>query len=98
MKKPCNQMITRLFLWSWRDSNPRPNKQYASFLHAYFAIDFRTRAESKHPTQALASKIFESWPKLPKPYFRIPMPQNQMPQNRAFVRHLASLLKSSGNA
>lgn len=36
--------------WSWRDSNPRPNKQYIRFLHAYFAIDFRAQAESKHPT------------------------------------------------
>jgi hypothetical protein len=24
-----------LFLWSWRDLNPRPNKQQKCFLHAY---------------------------------------------------------------
>ena len=82
------------FLWSWRESNPRPNKQYASFLHAYFTIGFRLKAESKHPTFSLTSKIFELWPKFPKPYFRIAMPQNQTPQNLAFVRHLASLLSS----
>jgi len=28
--------------WSWRDSNPRPNKEHIGFLHAYSVIDFRT--------------------------------------------------------
>ena len=28
------------FLWSWRESNPRPNKEPKCFLHAYLYIDF----------------------------------------------------------
>ena len=57
--------------WSWRDSNPRPNKQYASFLHAYFAIGFRHKADSKQPTLRLSSKIFVPEPKFFGTYFRI---------------------------
>ncbi len=81
-------------MWSWRDSNPRPNKQHASFLHAYSAIDFRPKTEHRHPIFSLSSKIFDHQPKLLVTYSCIAMPQNQMPQNRAFVRHLASLLSS----
>ena len=81
-------------MWSWRDSNPRPNKQYISFLHAYSVIGFRTGTENRRPIPALTSKVFELWSKYPKPYFCIAMPQDQTPQNRAFVRHLASLLSS----
>ena len=29
-----------LFLWSRRESNPGPNEQLKSFLHAYFLIEF----------------------------------------------------------
>lgn len=47
-----------MVLWSWRDSNPRPNKQYISFLHAYSAIGFRREAESRRPTSGLSSKVF----------------------------------------
>ena len=93
IKKICKSLIYR-FQWSWRDSNPRPNKQYIRFLHAYFAIDFRAQAESKHPTYILSSKVFETWPKLPNPYFCITISQNPTPRNRAMVRHLASLLSS----
>lgn len=93
-KRFCN--LQNLFLWSWRDSNPRPNKQYISFLHAYSTIDFRPKTESRHPTFSLSSEIFEFQPKYLKPYFRIPISQDQTPQNRAFVEYLASLLKSSG--
>lgn len=28
-----------LSLWSWRESNPRPNKEPKSFLHAYPSVD-----------------------------------------------------------
>ena len=98
-KQNKNRLIYRRLcfnLWSWRDSNPRPNKQYISFLHAYSTIGFRLKAESRHPTSSLSSKVFVFQPKLLKPYFRIPISQNQTPQNRAFVEYLASLLKSSG--
>jgi len=83
-----------LFLWSWRDSNPRPNKQYISFLHAYSTIGFRLEAEGRHPTSSLSSEIFEFQPKHLKPYSCIPISQDQTPQNRAFVGYLASLLSS----
>lgn len=58
-------------LWSWRDSNSRPNKQYASFLHAYFTIGFRRKTESEHPILRLTSKIFVPKPKFFGTYFRI---------------------------
>ncbi len=70
-KKPLIIRGLNLKLWSWRDSNSRPNKQYASLLHAYFAIDFRPKAESKHPTLGLTSKIFVPEPKFFGAYFRI---------------------------
>ncbi len=31
---------TNIKKWSWRESNPRPNKQPMCFLHAYFVVDF----------------------------------------------------------
>jgi len=37
-------------LWSWRESNPRPNNESKSFLHAYFVIKFQLKAGHKHPT------------------------------------------------
>lgn len=79
-------------MWSWRDSNPRPNKQYISFLHAYFVFDCRLKTEHKHPIFSLASKIFVLVTKRNEAYFRLAMPQNQTPRNGAFGRHLASLL------
>ncbi len=78
--------------WSWRDSNPRPNKQYISFLHAYSVLDFRRQTEYRHPICRLASEIFVPGPKPPGTYFCIPMPPDQTSQNRTFGRHLASLL------
>ena len=30
-----------IFWWTRRESNPRPNKEFLSFLHAYSAIIFR---------------------------------------------------------
>ena len=48
-----------------------PNKQYASFLHAYFAIGFRRKTDSKQPTLRLSSKIFVPEPKFFGTYFRI---------------------------
>jgi|GEM_PF-1162022 len=85
-------------MWSWRDSNSRPNKQYASFLHAYSAIHFRYKADSRPPTLYLSSKVFVIWSKLPNAYFCISMPQNRTLQNRTSVRHLVSLLYFGKNA
>lgn len=36
-KNPVNQYLQG-FLWNRRESNPGPNKQSKSFLHAYFLI------------------------------------------------------------
>ena len=79
-------------VWSWRDSNPRPNKQHASFLHAYSAFGFRPGTENRHPISGLSSEIFVFWPKFPKPYFRIAIPRNQTSRNRTSAGYLASLL------
>lgn len=34
IKNEKTRSINGFIKWRWRDSNPRPNKQYASFLHA----------------------------------------------------------------
>ncbi len=85
-------------MWSWRDSNPRPNKQYARFLHAYSAIVFRRKADSRQPTLRLSSKVFVPEAKIFGTYFCIPMPQFPTSQNRTLVRHLVSLLYFGKNA
>ena len=45
------------FWWTWRESNPRPNEEIISFLHAYLCLIFRATAEPKPSTVALSSKI-----------------------------------------
>jgi hypothetical protein len=44
-------------LWSWRESNPRPNEEIISFLHAYLCLSFRATAEPKPSTIALSFKV-----------------------------------------
>ena len=44
-------------LWSWRESNPRPNEETIRFLHAYLRLHFRVMTRPKPPTITLASKI-----------------------------------------
>jgi len=34
-------------LWSWRESNPRPNKEQTSFLHVYLFLGFLCKAWKK---------------------------------------------------
>jgi hypothetical protein len=41
--------------WTWRESNPRPNKKFIRFLHAYFRFNFRVTARPKPPTVTLSS-------------------------------------------
>lgn len=53
----CNTVFAA-FEWTWRDSNPRPNKETISFLHAYLCFDFRESARPKLPTETLSSKNF----------------------------------------
>ena len=42
--------------WSWRESNPRPNKETIRFLHAYSRLCFRDTAGPGPPTAPLSSK------------------------------------------
>ena len=42
--------------WSWRESNPRPNKRLSCFLHAYSVVDCRAGSGRGHPRQTLSSK------------------------------------------
>ena len=43
-----------LILWSWRESNPRPNEETIRFLHAYLGFNFRATARPKPPTATLS--------------------------------------------
>ena len=56
-QKRSQTNICDLFLWSWRESNPRPNKEAIRFLHAYSRLHFRATARPGPPTGALSSKI-----------------------------------------
>ena len=42
--------------WSWRESNPRPNRETIRFLHAYLGLHCRTVTRPKPPITALSSK------------------------------------------
>jgi|GEM_PF-2060814 len=58
-------VVCNLFSWSWRESNPRPNEEATSFLHAYpqtwFSCKHRIRATKVY----LISFIFV---KAPEPH------------------------------
>ncbi len=57
-KKESSDYFRAFFLsWSWRESNPRPNEEIISFLHAYLCLNFRAAAEPKPSTVALSSKF-----------------------------------------
>ena len=36
------------FWWTWRESNPRPNEEIISFLHAYLCLIFEQRQNQSH--------------------------------------------------
>ena len=58
-KKRSRSKLAASFLsWSWRESNPRPNEEIISFLHAYLCLNFRAAAEPKPSTATLSSKNF----------------------------------------
>ena len=40
-------------MWSWRDSNSRPNEELICFLHAYLRLDFRVTTRPKPPIATL---------------------------------------------
>ena len=60
------QLIEKQYIsWSWRDSNPRPNEELMSFLHAYLRFDCRVQTRPKPPICTLVSKFSSSarnWP------------------------------------
>ena len=60
--------MTKVFSWSWRESNPRPNKEQLCFLHTYSVVVFRVRQGSRHPNPDLISLSFTTLPELPRRY------------------------------
>jgi len=46
-------MHNLIFLWTWRDSNPRPNEEQICFLHAYLHLIFRLNIWLKLPLLSL---------------------------------------------
>lgn len=52
-----SKYIIHKLKWSWRESNPRPNKEQISFLHAYPFIGFRTRHGKRRPKTCLIFKV-----------------------------------------
>jgi len=54
-----SQLLVRFFSvtkWSWRESNPRPNRETIRFLHAYLGLHCRAVTRPKPPITALSSK------------------------------------------
>ena len=49
-------------LWSWRDSNPRPNEEATSFLHAYPQTWFSNKHRIRATNVYLISFIFVKAP------------------------------------
>ena len=47
---------SRYSKWSWRESNPRPNRETIRFLHAYSGLHFRVAARPGPPTATLSPK------------------------------------------
>ena len=52
----CDALFN-LSLWSWRDSNSRPNEELICFLHVYLRFNCREQARPKPPTWTLSFKI-----------------------------------------
>ena len=83
--------------WSWRESNPRPNEEIISFLHAYLCLSFRVVAEPKPSTATLSSKSFIYAARLTPTISDVTAPLNrnaserQLPSDVSF-QHLVSEL------
>ena len=69
-----NREAGSLWKWSWRGSNPRPNKWQMCFLHAYSVIACRGYSGRGHPRHTVASKISPAARGRPStiPYSRAP--------------------------
>ena len=77
-------------LWSWRESNPRPNRETIRFLHAYFSLHFRDAARPEPPTTSLSSKTSSSSRGFRKTISDLPAPlylpdSEQHPEERCLV-------------
>ena len=57
-------------LWSWRGSNPRPNREPICFLHVYSSLHFSATARPGPPTAALAPKVSSKIQSISKDYSR----------------------------
>jgi len=60
----CNPLC--VVMWTWRESNPRPNKETIRFLHAYPSLRFRATARPGPPTAALSPKASPGHRGLPR--------------------------------
>ena len=50
--------LWRCFGWSWRESNPRPNRETIRFLHAYSGLRFSCRRKTRTTNDDLISRNF----------------------------------------
>ena len=76
--------------WSWRESNPRPNRETIRFLHAYLGLHFRAATRPKPPITALSPKISSRSRSAPKTISDLPAPlylpdSEQHPEERCLV-------------
>ena len=53
----CFAIVLVINEWSWRESNPRPNKETIRFLHAYSGLHFRDATRPGPPIAPLSPKI-----------------------------------------
>lgn len=59
-----------VFQWSWRGSNPRPNREPIGFLHVYSRLHCRASARPGPPTDTVSSKTSSQARGAPKDYSR----------------------------
>lgn len=62
LKTPVNvgAFVSSIPKWNRRESNPGPNKQSKSFLHAYSPIGFSLPCEAGNSHMALSSSYLNS--------------------------------------
>ena len=78
-----------VFLWSWRESNPRPNKEQLCFLHTYSVVGFRAVQGNRHPNRNLISLSFTTLPELPRRYPEIAEHLVAGPESGGSIREMS---------
>ncbi len=83
-------MLQIILWWSWRESNPRPNRETIRFLHAYLGLHFRAATRPKPPITALSPKISSRSRSAPMTISDFPAPlylpdSEQHPEERCLV-------------